>query len=168
MGVAPVFQVMLSQPFDGREQTFIFNRCQASKLSLPTKQDDFQINEMDFMAFPDIAGQSRHDQRQPIGLACDGLISRRRRLAATCALQPEAECMTPIDKIPVTIGGKVIELPPIWTFDVLERAWPAVKALADATDRMPDSRGARAGVGGDHHHRSQIERGRAEKAAARQ
>ena len=56
MGVAPVFQVVLSQPFDGREQTFIFNRCQASKLSVPTKQDDFQINEMDFMAFPDIAG----------------------------------------------------------------------------------------------------------------
>ena len=44
--------------------------------------------------------------------------------------------MTPIDKIPVTIGGNVIELPPILTFDVLERGWPAVKALADATDKI--------------------------------
>ena len=40
--------------------------------------------------------------------------------------------MTPTATIPVTIGGQAIELPNILTFDVLERAWPAVKALADA------------------------------------
>lgn len=34
----------------------------------------------------------------------------------------------------VTIGGEYLELPEIMTFDVLERVWPAVKALAEAPD----------------------------------
>ena len=40
----------------GRAQTYTFNQCQAGKLSLPTKQDDFQINEMDFQVAADISG----------------------------------------------------------------------------------------------------------------
>lgn len=56
MGIGPSFQIMLSQPFDGRQATYIFNNCQASKLSLPTKQDDFQINEIDFMVAADAGG----------------------------------------------------------------------------------------------------------------
>ena len=56
MGVGPSFSVVLSQPFDGRAQTYTFNQCQAGKLSLPTKQDDFQINEMDFQVAADISG----------------------------------------------------------------------------------------------------------------
>ena len=56
MGVGPSFKMVLSQPFDGRQATFIFNQCQASKLSFPTKQDDYMINELDFMISADIAG----------------------------------------------------------------------------------------------------------------
>lgn len=56
MGVGPSFKVVLSDPFDGRQVTYIFNQCQASKLSFPTKQDDYTIDEMDFMVSADIAG----------------------------------------------------------------------------------------------------------------
>jgi hypothetical protein len=56
MGSGPSFKVMLNQAYDGRQQTFIFNQCQASKLSFPTKQDDFTIAELDFMVSADIAG----------------------------------------------------------------------------------------------------------------
>jgi hypothetical protein len=38
------------------------------------------------------------------------------------------------DRITVTIGGEEIDLPPIMTFDVLERAWPAIQAFANAPD----------------------------------
>jgi hypothetical protein len=56
MGVGPSFKVVLSQPFDGRDAVFVFNQCQASKLSFPTKQDDFTIMELDFMVAADING----------------------------------------------------------------------------------------------------------------
>jgi hypothetical protein len=42
--------------FDGRESTYIFNQCQSSKLSLPFKQDDYEISELDFMVAADING----------------------------------------------------------------------------------------------------------------
>lgn len=56
MGTGPVFQIVLNQPFDSRNGTFVFNNCRASKLSLPTKQDDFMINELDFMPSADPSG----------------------------------------------------------------------------------------------------------------
>jgi hypothetical protein len=56
MGAGPAFSIVLSQPFDGRQVTYQFNNCQASKLSLPTKQDDFTIAEMDFMIAADVSG----------------------------------------------------------------------------------------------------------------
>ncbi len=56
MGAGPAFSIILSQPFDGRQMTYQFNNCQAAKLSLPTKQDDFTIPEMDFMIAADTAG----------------------------------------------------------------------------------------------------------------
>jgi hypothetical protein len=56
MGVGPSFQITLTNPFDGRQGTFTFPNCMAGKLSLPTKQDDFTIAEMDFSAAGDIAG----------------------------------------------------------------------------------------------------------------
>jgi hypothetical protein len=56
MGVGPSFGVVLSQPFDGRQVTYEFPQCQSSKLSLPTKQDDFMISELDFMVSANIAG----------------------------------------------------------------------------------------------------------------
>ena len=56
MGVGPSFSIMLSQPFDGRQSTYTLNNCRSSKLSLPTKQDDFLISELDFQVAADIAG----------------------------------------------------------------------------------------------------------------
>jgi hypothetical protein len=56
MGVGPSFKIVLSQAFDGRQQNFIFNQCQSSKLSFPTKQDDFTISELDFMVSQDASG----------------------------------------------------------------------------------------------------------------
>lgn len=56
MGVGPSFQVVLSQAFDGRSQVYTFNNCMASKFSLPTKQDDFEINELDIMVAADVSG----------------------------------------------------------------------------------------------------------------
>jgi hypothetical protein len=49
MGIGPTFGVILAQTFDGRQATYVFPNCQASKLSMPTKQDDFTITEVDFM-----------------------------------------------------------------------------------------------------------------------
>lgn len=56
MGAGPAFSILLSQPFDGRQVTYQFNSCRTAKLSMPTKQDDFTINEMDFMISADAAG----------------------------------------------------------------------------------------------------------------
>jgi hypothetical protein len=56
MGVGPSFKVVLSSSFDGRQATYTFNQCQSSKLSIPTKQDDFTISEIDFMVAADSAG----------------------------------------------------------------------------------------------------------------
>lgn len=56
MGVGPQFSVVLSQMFDGRQHTWIFPQCQASKFSFPTKQDDFVIAEVDFMVAANAAG----------------------------------------------------------------------------------------------------------------
>ena len=56
MGSGPSFSVVLSQPFDGRQATYTFDNCQSSKLSLPTKQDDFLITELDFQVAANLAG----------------------------------------------------------------------------------------------------------------
>ncbi|MDB5358849.1 MAG: hypothetical protein JWO51_146 [Rhodospirillales bacterium] len=56
MGTGPSFQLVLDQPFDGRAQTLILNNCQTSKFSLPSKQDDWTIAEMDIMCSADISG----------------------------------------------------------------------------------------------------------------
>jgi len=56
MGSGPAFTINLSQPYDGRQALYSFNNCQASKLSLPTKQDDFMIAEIDFMIAADLSG----------------------------------------------------------------------------------------------------------------
>lgn len=46
MGVAPKFQVVLSQVYDGKTFTLILYSCVADKLSLPLKQDDYLIAEI--------------------------------------------------------------------------------------------------------------------------
>jgi len=56
MGVGPSFKVVLSQQFDNRALTYVFNNCQAAKLSMPAKQDDWLISEIDFQVSADTSG----------------------------------------------------------------------------------------------------------------
>lgn len=56
MGYAPEFEVVLSQPYAGKEQTVKFTRCIASKLSMPLKSDDFTMLDFEFTAIADAAG----------------------------------------------------------------------------------------------------------------
>lgn len=56
MGVGPSFSIIANQTFDGRQLTYTFPQCQSSKLSLPGKNDDFQIAEFDFQVSADATG----------------------------------------------------------------------------------------------------------------
>jgi hypothetical protein len=56
MGTTPVFQAVFSQPFGGKQATFQLNACVSSKLSFPTKLDDWTIGELDFQVQADAAG----------------------------------------------------------------------------------------------------------------
>ncbi len=60
LGVQPVFQTTLETLYNGqnglKKAVLTLNACVSSKLSAPTKQDDFSIPEMDFDAFADAAG----------------------------------------------------------------------------------------------------------------
>jgi len=53
MGYAPSFMAELSLPFNGKQMSLKLNNCVASKLSLPFKNEDFSIQEFDFMALAD-------------------------------------------------------------------------------------------------------------------
>ena len=57
MGVLPTFQIVLANQFKGKSQTLTLFACVSSKLSLPFKQDDYQVAEIDFMAQDNGAGQ---------------------------------------------------------------------------------------------------------------
>lgn len=56
MGTTPSFQVNLAQPWNGKTVNLQLNACTSSKLSLPTKLDDFLIPELDFAAQADANG----------------------------------------------------------------------------------------------------------------
>lgn len=56
MGVAPTFKVVLTEKFRNKTVTLILNACTSSKLTLPTKEEDFMISEFDFEAMADDAG----------------------------------------------------------------------------------------------------------------
>ena len=56
----------------------VLNACTATKLSLPTKTDDYEIQEFDFSAFADADRHDRHAERQRVG----GDERRRLRSAA--------------------------------------------------------------------------------------
>jgi hypothetical protein len=56
MGSGPSFRMVLAGTFDGRQANYIFNQCQCSKISMPFKQDDWLIEELDFMISADVAG----------------------------------------------------------------------------------------------------------------
>lgn len=53
MGYAPTFYAELSLPYSGHQLNLHLNSCVSSKLSLPFKNDDFSIQEWDFMALAD-------------------------------------------------------------------------------------------------------------------
>jgi hypothetical protein len=56
MGSTPTFQAVFSQPYGGKQATFQLNNCASSKLSFPSKQDDWTINEIDFTVGADASG----------------------------------------------------------------------------------------------------------------
>lgn len=56
MGVTPTFQAVFDATFDGRQCNFTFLNCVAGKLSLPTKLDDWVINDMTIQASANATG----------------------------------------------------------------------------------------------------------------
>jgi hypothetical protein len=58
MGQAPSFQAQLSLPYGGSQMTIKMNNCVSSKFSLPFKNEDFSIQEFDFMALADASAHS--------------------------------------------------------------------------------------------------------------
>lgn len=53
MGSAPTFIAELSLPYNGHQLNIHLNNCVSSKLSLPFKNEDFSVQEFDFMALAD-------------------------------------------------------------------------------------------------------------------
>ncbi|MDR3414215.1 MAG: hypothetical protein P4L87_25185 [Formivibrio sp.] len=56
MGYAPSVKMYLTNQYGGNGLNLVLNACTASKLSMPFKNDDFSINELDFSAFADASG----------------------------------------------------------------------------------------------------------------
>lgn len=55
-GTTPIFKATFYTSYGGKGTALRLNACTASKLTLPTKIDDWTIEELDFMAFADAAG----------------------------------------------------------------------------------------------------------------
>lgn len=53
IGVAPTFQIVLSENFNGKNLTLRLKNCISSKLTMPFKQEDFMVSELDFMCSAD-------------------------------------------------------------------------------------------------------------------
>ena len=53
MGAAPQFQMNLMNTYQGKVLSLQLNACISTKLSLPFKNEDWTINEIDFEAFTD-------------------------------------------------------------------------------------------------------------------
>ncbi|MBV8938129.1 MAG: hypothetical protein JO095_20325 [Alphaproteobacteria bacterium] len=56
MGVTPTFKATFYSAYNGSGTALRLNACTANKLSLPTKLDNWTINELDFTAFADASG----------------------------------------------------------------------------------------------------------------
>lgn len=56
MGTTPTFKATFYTTYNGEGTALRLNACTANKLSMPTKIDDWTINELDFMAFADASG----------------------------------------------------------------------------------------------------------------
>lgn len=55
-GAAPTFQMNLAETYNSKILNFQLNACVANKLSFPLKNSDFTINDIEFQAFADAAG----------------------------------------------------------------------------------------------------------------
>lgn len=53
MGQAPTFQMQLSTPYNGKQLTVRMNNCVSSKFTLPLKNEDFSVQELDITALAD-------------------------------------------------------------------------------------------------------------------
>jgi hypothetical protein len=56
MGATPRFEAVFTQNYGGNSTTLKLLACTSSKLTMPTKIDDYVINEIDFMAYANAAG----------------------------------------------------------------------------------------------------------------
>lgn len=56
LGFTPTFSMVFNQVNNGQQFTFTFPQCTASKLSIPTKLEDYIIQEFDFEIFADASG----------------------------------------------------------------------------------------------------------------
>ena len=56
MGTMPTFKSTFYTTYQGKGTALRLNACTAQKLSLPTRIDDWTIEELDFMAFADASG----------------------------------------------------------------------------------------------------------------
>jgi hypothetical protein len=56
MGIMPTFKATFYTTYSGKGTALRLNACAAQKLSLPTRIDDWTIEELDFMAFANAAG----------------------------------------------------------------------------------------------------------------
>lgn len=57
MGSAPRFKGVFTMTYEGSTMTMILYSCVSGSLSLPTKIDDYTIEEMEFSAYQNAAGQ---------------------------------------------------------------------------------------------------------------
>ncbi len=57
VGISPSFQVILFDSFEGQYTMVQLYRCSSSKLTLPTKMEDFLISDFDFEAMANAANQ---------------------------------------------------------------------------------------------------------------
>lgn len=58
MGVTPRFQATLFQNFNNDQIVLVLYSCVAGRLSYPTRQDDYLIQDLDFTAFATPGGQT--------------------------------------------------------------------------------------------------------------
>ncbi len=55
-GSCPAFGLVASEPYQGESLTINLYRCKSNKLTLPIKQDDYMISEVDFSAMANASG----------------------------------------------------------------------------------------------------------------
>jgi hypothetical protein len=53
MGYVPTFKAALNLSIFGKNATLVLNACASTKLTLPFKNDDYSISELDFSAYAD-------------------------------------------------------------------------------------------------------------------